>query len=1104
MGNSFEILSHKLDLFIRKYYINRLLKGLIVGILLLSIYSLSIITLEYFNYYSVAVRKVLFLTTIFIFISVILYFIVIPILQLFKLAKGIGYKEASILISKFFPEVNDKLLNTIELKESASNNNNELLLASINQRIELLNPFKFSSAIKFNTNVRFAKFLLIPILLGTILYISFPNFYKDSSERIINYNIRYEKKLPFDFNVTYENKVIKGDDLTIKVNLSGSFVPENVLIEFNGNKYFMKKEANTRYSYTISSVLSNFEFNLVSGEYSSELYSVNVIPIPQVLDFDIEILPPSYTKIEKYQQNSIGDLSIPEGSIVSWNFNTVDVGKLHVIYDGDTLNTVKKGNKFAVKKAIHKSGNYSVCLTNDYFNDTNYVSYTIGVQKDNFPTISVSSTYDTLSSFVQYFKIKIADDYGITACKAEIQLNDSLVSVPLDIAGASTNQQVFYSINFSEFKNYDSVKYYFTVTDNDELHGYKTTKSTANLFKKPTIKELNTLEDSVNTKLNNKVNSGLHLAEELKQDIEDLKRKLLNDNVSDWERQNLIKDLQSSHKQLDEIKKNIKKEFDKLNKLSETVSEKDKALLEKQKQIEELLESIMDDEFKELMAELEKLSKDFNKEEFFELSEEMEMNYENFEKQLDRNLEMLKRFEIESKMNKTINELKDLSKKQMDLSEEIKNTNKNELENLEDKLEKQKENFNEIAEDYENTLEKNNSLENQFNLDDFKEEMKNIQEQFEKSGNDIKQGKKGESSKGSQKNSENLQKMANEMQQMMNSNALSQAMENIEDLRQILDNLLTYSFDQENLLSETSNLRRQDPRYPQLANKQINLKENFAVIEDSLYALASRVPQINNIITKELLNGKKNIQLSFTSLEELRHRDSKVAQQYTITAVNNLALLLDEILQKMQEQAQQMMQQMGGGQQCNNPKNSGQGMPSLSQMRGAQESLKSQMEQMIKQMKENGGKPGGKEGMSQKLSQMLSQQEMYNKMLNDLMDKGSYSKETMQKLNEIKRMMDKNEDDIIDRKISETTLFRQNQIITRLLESEQAERKRELDEKRESNENKEELVSNPAEYFKYKQADDLLDNILEYSNVKLNKFYKKKYDDFIINLNNIR
>ena len=167
-------------------------------------------------------------------------------------------------------------------------------------------------------------------------------------------------------------------------------------------------------------------------------------------------------------------------------------------------------------------------------------------------------------------------------------------------------------------------------------------------------------------------------------------------------------------------------------------------------------------------------------------------------------------------------------------------------------------------------------------------------------------------------------------------------------------------------------------------------------------------------------------------------------------------------------------------------------------MRDLQEGLKQQMQDMINQMKNGGKSPGGQQ--SEDLAKMLMQQELMQQMLNDLMNSG-ISPESAKILNDINRMMEQNLSDIINGNITPTTINRQEQILTRLLQAENSEREREIDNKRKSNEAKEYKLSNPDKAFHEKEKEIRFNELLQMSNLKLNSFYNQKYKEYLKNLN---
>jgi len=145
-GAANNIIHQKLDEFIRKYYKNLLIKGLLYTTGLLVAGFLFLVVAEYFAEFSTTVRTVLFYLFLAISGFVLTRFIIIPVLKLNKLGDIISYETAATIIGTHFSNINDKLLNTLQLqRHSGSILSADLLTASINQKMEELKPIPFTS-----------------------------------------------------------------------------------------------------------------------------------------------------------------------------------------------------------------------------------------------------------------------------------------------------------------------------------------------------------------------------------------------------------------------------------------------------------------------------------------------------------------------------------------------------------------------------------------------------------------------------------------------------------------------------------------------------------------------------------------------------------------------------------------------------------------------------------------------------------------------------------------------------------------------------------------------------------------------------------------------
>ena len=139
------IIYNKLEQFIKKFYTNELLRGTIFFVGLGLLYFIFTLFVEYFLWLKPTARTILFWTFILVELFLLVRFILFPIFKLFKKQKGINYDDASKIIGNHFNEVGDKLTNFLQLSQDT--NKSELLLASIDQKANSLQPIPFGNAV---------------------------------------------------------------------------------------------------------------------------------------------------------------------------------------------------------------------------------------------------------------------------------------------------------------------------------------------------------------------------------------------------------------------------------------------------------------------------------------------------------------------------------------------------------------------------------------------------------------------------------------------------------------------------------------------------------------------------------------------------------------------------------------------------------------------------------------------------------------------------------------------------------------------------------------------------------------------------------------------
>ena len=1100
----------KLDTFIRRYYMNRLIKGGLYFIGISVSFILFIDLVEHVFRFGNTGRQVLFFTALLFLLSIFSYFIVVPVLKLLKLGKQIDYKQASEIIGLHFSNVQDKLLNTLQLHEMAENDYaSDLLFASIEQKSVELQSVPFQRAIDFKKNRRYLKYVVIPIGITLIILLVSPSLLTSSSERIVKFEKDFIAPAPFTFVLENSSLAVpKNLDLEVLVRIEGQLIPSVVYIEREGQQVSMIRKGANLFSYRFKNLKESFDFQLKGDQYYSPSYDVEVLPNPGIKSFSIDLAFPSYLKMDDLSQINQGDLVIPEGTKVKWRFITEDAEDLSMKLGDSLIFFQKEDDIFTADIDAERSQYYNLYIRNNYKIGDDSLQYKMEVIPDRYPLIALESEKDSSSNQLWYFNGRVEDDYGFSSLKlfyrAGAEENTSWKSKAIRIP-KGVNQSLFFHVWELTELNLDPgsrIEYYFQITDNDAIHGGKSTKTKAQSINLPSLDELKDLEEKQNADIKEELEESAEEAKRLRKEFERLKKELLQKKELDWQDKNQLENLLNQQKDLQNKMEEINKNNLENQKMQQEFDKNSEQILEKQEQINKMFEELMNDEMKELYEEIQKLLEELNKEELQQKMDDMEFSNEDLEKELDRTLELFKQLELEKKVEDTAEKLKELAKEQKDLANESLDK-ENDKEELKKKQEELEESFEEVKKDMEDIQKKNEELENPMPLDDQKELQEEIDSEMQESKENLDKNKRKSAAENQEDAGQKMEEMGMQMQAQMQAAEQESLEEDMNALRKLLSNIIDLSIDQEALMDEVVSTGREDPKFKALAQTQRKLKDDAKHIGDSLFALSKRVPAIEPFVNKEMGLVNKNMEDALEWMADRNALNASMNQQYAMTSLNNLSLFLDEALQKMQ---QQMASNMPGSGNCEKP--GGQGSkPSASDINKMQKSLAKQLEKLKEQMKngENqGGKSGNKNpGMSKEVAQMAAEQAAIRERLEQLGQQlNENGKGEGNEFKKIAEAMEENEKDLANMEFNKITNMRQQEILSRLLKAEKAEREREWDEERKSQEAKNQKFSNPEQFSKYNEMKRKESEMLETLPPDLKPYYKKKVSEYFNKLEN--
>ena len=1080
-------LFEKLNNFIKRFYKNQLIKGAIYFISVSTIFFIIFSTIEYFSKLNVTNRTVLFWLYILINGSIAITYIIVPLLNLFRFGKRLTHKQAAKIIGSHFNEVEDKLLNVLELQEMRTEDN-DLINASVQQKTNMLAPIPFSKVIKYGDNKKHMKWIGYPVAIILLFIISGKQYIlTESSARILNHNTFFEPKAPFQYVVLNQKlEAIQYDNYTLKIKITGNQIPKEVFIKTQGDMFKLTDLGNNTFNYEFRNITKDVVFNFFAGGYNSPPYIIKCLSQPKVVSLETIISPPKYTEKEEIKNSSNGDLIILEGSYVSWNVKFKNTSNSSFFLNKKLLKE-SKNDKLHFKKQLFKNTTYSIISRNKN-NLTDTLTYQISIIPDKYPTISLESSYDSIS-LNHIFNGHISDDYLIDRLEfiySTSSNNDSLTSTDISIEGLSSERFLhnfnFHSLNLAPGKK---INYYFKVWDNDHINGSKFSKSKTFTYAESSIEDLIKVNDLQNTQTKNGINNSISLAKEIKHDIQELSKKLLEKKEIGFEEKQKARDILNKQKKLEEKIINTQKKH------SENITIKEKlnsSITEKQKQLDQLINKIFDEDMKKLLEEMDKLLDNTNKEKLKDLLEKLDKENADLEKELDRDLELFKQLEFEQKTEEVLDKIAELKTQQNQLKKatEQGDQNKNELTKKQDNLTKQ---MDLIKKELDDLRQKNMALENKNKMPKTQELENSIKQKMQESKSALQKGRKIKSKNKQEQILNELEELESGLKKMQQNNSKNKPIENMETLRKILENLITLSFEQENLMALTIKNPVNSPKFITLIQEQNKLSNDSEIIKDSLIALSKRVVQIQATINKEISSINTNLNKTTAQLEAREIKKAAERQQFIMTSSNNLALLLSEILEQMQRNLDLSSSSCNKPKNCNKP-NPNSKQPSMSELKDAQQKLNKKLNK-----KGKGKKGKGNEQQSKELIHLARQQEEIRRQLMDLRDDIGKNGEKG-KIDKVLENMEKTEVDIINNTITEQTIQRQKEILTRLLEAENAKREQGEEEKRMSQEWKYVLKNTSELQIKYLKQKKEQEELLKTTPIQLTPFYKNKVTNY--------
>jgi myosin heavy subunit len=925
-----------------------------------------------------------------------------------------------------------------------------------------------------------------------------------------------DTKLRFSISVTFN---ILNDSLTaiqnqpfvLEVSARGSVVPEQMSMLINNERYFLKHNGNGLFRHVFLQPKTDVEFTLEANGYTSTPNTLRVTPVPLLTGLTTAIDYPGYTGKKDEILEGTGNITVPQGSRIAWTVATKQTTDVTLFAEDSSYVFNRISDTFSLDQQLFKPLRYEIALSNNFLKNQEKMAFKIDVIPDAYPKIIMEERTDSLRPEGDRIYIgQVSDDYGLKRLQIKYRIPDrdsTYTAKDLKISqGVFDRVATTFPGSFKLEKGF-SYEFFFEVSDNDAVHGSKSSRSATFTYRVLSENEEQQIQLQQQKNSIDNFEQGIQELEEQQKSLDELSKLAREKNQLNFNDQKKLQNFIKRQEQQEEMMKQFNRQLD------ENIKTKD----DRDSEFEELLKERLERQQKKiaenekLLEELQKLGEKINQEELSQRLEELGKQQQNDKRNLKQLLELTKRFYVTSKAEQIQKNLEELADKQESLSQDsIRNNSENQ--------EKLNEEFAALQKEIDSLSKANEQLKDPMELGTDKNLEEEINKEQQEAKENLEAGEKSpaeqpkkESQQNAQKNqkkaTDKLRKLSQQMQGSMSMSGAQMLQEDTQMLRQILDNVMLYSFDQEEIMEKLNAYNERNPNFSKELRKQNDLREVFEHIDDSLFSLSLRRPELSEQINKNITDVYYNIDKTLSSFSENQFYQGISHQQYALTAANELADFLSEVLDNMQ---QQLSGSGSGGQdmqlpdiiksqeELNQMMNEGQGKsPKDGEGEGENKEGKKNEGKNGKEP-QNSGEDGNSEQMSQELYEIYKRQQQIRNALEKQLEE--LNGEAIRKqATDLIRQMERTEQNLLEQGNTPQNQNRLLQLKHQLLKLEEATQLQGRKKERESNTNTDEFQNN-----NYDQTPDLQEyfnetEILNRQILPLRQIYKRKVQEYFKN-----
>ena len=1012
------------------------------------------------------------------------------------LCTRVSLEALALQVERMFPELGQRLIGTLQLWPKRGGDREgyspDLIEAMVLQTEEIARVLDFNRVVDSRPLFRWAG--LSGGLMGGVLllWLAFPGFIGGALYRYAHPSTVFQRPVRTMVTVSPGNTgVLKGDSLAVQIALSGR-VPASVHVFSREEDMAVWKDArlNTRgrdsLQYVWSDLVTSMDYYVVAGDARSEIFRVTVIERPMVRKLQLTYLFPSYSGLpQRVGEEGEGDIRALFGTTVTVNvIANKPLSEMALVLEApspeSTLPAEEQRGKVPNPKSeirnpksirgqvegcsahaqllIKEDGTYTIALRDRKgYRNADPIQYRMEVIEDAAPYVEIvypGKDTDLPDNMLVPLTVEAGDDFGLSDMQIVFgRVGAKTVSretIPFDrsalegAAARSVRTEFIWNVGSLDLLPEDQVRYHVEVWDNDALSGPKRSKSKTFVVRFPSIYEIFEEVGDQQKEQVASIEDMIEAGREMKERVDEIQRELLRDRELKWEER---KDLEAITEKQAQMAQQMKALSEAMEETIKKLEQSDITLdetLEKLSKIQQLMEEIATPELRKAMESLQKAIEQLDPKALQRAVENFSLSQEEFQKGLDRTLDLLKRVQVEMRLDAAVKMAEELVRRQeevnMKAAEESQGTASaqkeqrigRDTERLQGDLEELSDRMEEMSLPSATEIEQLSDRMDENGLKDRMDQMS----QMLAAGDFSSASPMGQALSGDLNElQQGLQDVRDRMKNAFKEHVAAQ-------MQRVVGDLLYLSQHQEQLSEETSRGQRKAPSdLARLADREQALLEGMRRTADRLYSLGQQTFFVTPEMGRALGQALDQMGEAIAHLEAQNSRSAQLKQQEAFAAMNRAALLIHESLQQLSS--------------CPSGLGFEELMQQLKKLAGQQKGINQQTQPL-------GQSPSPSLAEQALMQRLAAQQAVVQQQLEELMQQIRGSSGVLGRLDQLGQEMDEVVKDLQRRHVDPQTIERQQRILQRLLDAQRSVRRRDYSRRRQAERPGEVVARNPG------------------------------------------